>query len=90
MPGKKQNPPEELLPQSDEEIPEKLIDAEDFPLENVFLTTPVASDNDCTGIAVTLPENEHEQEAINSLRHNPATGALEPAPHIGEPPRKKS
>ena len=35
--------------------------------------TPVASANDCTGIAVTVPETESEAKAISSLEPIPVT-----------------
>ena len=39
-----------------------------FPLEDVFLHGSVASANDCTGVAVVMPETEEEGESIAQIR----------------------
>ena len=38
-----------------------------YPLEEVFLHGSVASANDCTGVAVVMPETEEEGKSISSL-----------------------
>lgn len=39
-----------------------------YPIEDVFLHGSVASANDCTGVAVVMPETEEEGESIAQIR----------------------
>ena len=49
-----------------------------FPsVEDAFLTTPVASDRDCTGYAVTVPMSDEEAESYESLFRVPCTSSPE-------------
>ena len=47
-----------------------------FPsVEDAFLKTPVASSNDCTGYAVTVPVSETEAESYESILDVPCTAS---------------
>ena len=46
-----------------------------YPCEDMFLRGSVASANDCTGIAVTIPQNEEEAESLMDIRDVPVTSA---------------
>ncbi|MBR5539264.1 MAG: hypothetical protein IKU61_05135 [Clostridia bacterium] len=44
-----------------------------YPCEDAFLHGSVASANDCTGIAVTIPQTEEEAESLMDIRDVPVT-----------------
>ena len=44
-----------------------------YPCEDMFLHGSVASANDCTGIAVTLPETDEEASSLMSIADIPVT-----------------
>ncbi len=46
-----------------------------YPCEDMFLHGSVASANDCTGIAVTIPQNKEEAESLMDIRDVPVTSA---------------
>ena len=41
-----------------------------YPLEDAFLYGSVASANDCTGVAVVMPETEEEGKSISEIRRS--------------------
>ncbi len=45
------------------------------PVEDAFLKTPIASDRDCTGYAVTIPMSDEEAESYESLFRVPCTSS---------------
>ena len=53
--------------------PEEFNEYNVHPSENVYLKSSVASANDCTGIAVTIPKNESEAASLDEIRSHPAS-----------------
>lgn len=56
---------------------------------DAFLTNPVASACDCTGIAVTVPMDAYEARSVANLAHIPVTALEETDEDREMPPRDR-
>ncbi|MBQ8510580.1 MAG: hypothetical protein IJ493_11805 [Clostridia bacterium] len=79
MPNKKPaRPVVSILRSARDEYLSPLVNPEEYPATDAFLTSRVASANDCTGIAVTVPTDEETAADVADLSANTGRAPVTP------------